>query len=36
MVKFYDRMAADMEIRGFSSLTRKAYPRCMRAFRGLI
>lgn len=34
MGQFHDRMEADMEIRGFSPHTRKAYLRCMRAFVG--
>lgn len=32
MGHFHDRMDADMEIRGFSPLTRKAYLRCMREY----
>ncbi|MGH9363211.1 MAG: tyrosine-type recombinase/integrase [Thermoanaerobaculia bacterium] len=34
MGQFHDRMEADMEVRGFSPQTRKAYLRCMRAFVG--
>ena len=34
MGKFHDRMKADMEIRGFSPNTQKAYLRCMRSFVG--
>jgi site-specific recombinase XerD len=32
MGQFHEQMDADMEIRGFSPLARKAYLRCMRAF----